>query len=199
MENKTSKIQVIIAAKHFLYRLGLKTIISVIGIDPEITEIGSLSDLKSFLNKGYKPDFIIMNNDISDESILDQITAIEFPCRTMLIGDKGQELVKGRFEAICLENQKEIVEKFQEFFFEPESKQEPSTDKSLLSEREIDVLKTVALGLSNKEIADKLCISAHTVITHRKNITEKLGIKTIAGLTVYAIMNGIINPEEVNQ
>jgi DNA-binding CsgD family transcriptional regulator len=64
--------------------------------------------------------------------------------------------------------------------------------ESQLSEREIEILKLIALGYTNKEIGDKLFISIHTVITHRKNITSKLGIKTIAGLTVYAILNKII-------
>lgn len=71
-------------------------------------------------------------------------------------------------------------------------------DNRLISFRESEILKYVALGLTNKEIADQLNISAHTVITHRKNITAKLGIKTIAGLTVYAILNNIIKAEEVN-
>lgn len=61
-----------------------------------------------------------------------------------------------------------------------------------LSDREIEVLKLVAQGLMNKEIADKLCISIHTVISHRKNINRKTGIKSVAGLTVYAIMQGYI-------
>lgn len=61
-----------------------------------------------------------------------------------------------------------------------------------LSEREKDVLALVAKGLINKEIADRLNISVHTVITHRKNIVRKTGIKTVAGLTVYALMRGII-------
>ncbi|NJK84685.1 MAG: helix-turn-helix transcriptional regulator [Bacteroidales bacterium] len=72
-------------------------------------------------------------------------------------------------------------------------------DSKILSNREIDILKYVALGLTNKEIADKLFISAHTVITHRKNISAKLGIKTIAGFTVYALLNKIILPEEVRE
>jgi DNA-binding CsgD family transcriptional regulator len=67
-----------------------------------------------------------------------------------------------------------------------------------LSGREKDVLKLVALGLTNREIADRLYISAHTVITHRKHISSKLGIKTIAGLTVYALINKLISPEELN-
>ncbi len=61
-----------------------------------------------------------------------------------------------------------------------------------LSDREIEVLRCVAQGLMNKEIADKLNISINTVITHRKNINRKTGIKSVAGLTVYAIMQGII-------
>ncbi len=62
-----------------------------------------------------------------------------------------------------------------------------------LSERETEVLKQIVKGLSNKEIADVLCISAHTVISHRKNITRKLNIHSTAALTIYAIFNGIID------
>ncbi|NOQ24076.1 MAG: hypothetical protein GQ564_01830 [Bacteroidales bacterium] len=68
-----------------------------------------------------------------------------------------------------------------------------------ISKREIDILKNIALGLSNREIADKLFISAHTVVTHRKNITRKLGIKTVPGLTIYAILHKIINIDDTEQ
>lgn len=61
-----------------------------------------------------------------------------------------------------------------------------------LSERETEVLTQMVKGLANKEIADKLNISIHTVISHRKNITEKTGIKSLSGLTIYAITNKII-------
>jgi len=62
-----------------------------------------------------------------------------------------------------------------------------------LSERETDVLIQLVQGLSNKEIADKLNISTHTVISHRKNISNKTGIKSQAGLTIYAITKKIIS------
>ena len=62
-----------------------------------------------------------------------------------------------------------------------------------LSEREKEILVCVARGMLNKEIADQNNISIHTVISHRKNITRKIGIKTVAGLTVYAILNGLID------
>ena len=63
---------------------------------------------------------------------------------------------------------------------------------NVLSEREREVLVQVAKGLSNKEIADALCLSTHTVITHRKNIAAKLNIHSTAGLTIYAIANGLV-------
>ncbi len=62
-----------------------------------------------------------------------------------------------------------------------------------LSEREIDVLKLLAIGKSNKEIAEQLFISIHTVISHRKNISNKLGVKSTAALVIYAVANGLID------
>lgn len=61
-----------------------------------------------------------------------------------------------------------------------------------LSLREKEVLKELARGKTNKEIADILSISVNTVITHRKNISAKLGIKSVSGLSLYALMNGVI-------
>ncbi|MDR3267785.1 MAG: LuxR C-terminal-related transcriptional regulator [Tannerella sp.] len=66
-----------------------------------------------------------------------------------------------------------------------------------LSARETDVLQLIVTGITNKEIADKLYISLNTVLTHRKNITAKLGIKTIPGLTFYAITHGLISGKEI--
>ncbi len=66
-----------------------------------------------------------------------------------------------------------------------------------LSQREKEILVNVARGLSNKEIADRLCLSVHTVTTHRRNITQKLQIHSPAGLTIYAVVNGLINIDEL--
>lgn len=71
----------------------------------------------------------------------------------------------------------------------------PTTED--LSDREKDVLIQLVKGLSNKEIADVLCISTHTVITHRKNITRKLNIHSTAGLTIYAIVNHLVDLEQL--
>lgn len=73
----------------------------------------------------------------------------------------------------------------------------PSADDYDLSAREKDILVCVAKGMLNKEIADFYNISIHTVITHRKNITRKTGIKTVAGLTVYALLNNLVDPDSI--
>ena len=61
-----------------------------------------------------------------------------------------------------------------------------------LSEREIEIIKLISDGCTNKEIADQLFLSTHTVNTHRKNIMNKLGIKNTAGIVIYAVKGNII-------
>jgi DNA-binding NarL/FixJ family response regulator len=61
-----------------------------------------------------------------------------------------------------------------------------------LTEREVEVLKLLTAGNSNKEIADQLNISTHTVISHRKNLSQKTGIKSVSGLTIYAVVKNFI-------
>lgn len=76
---------------------------------------------------------------------------------------------------------------------------EQSTLQEILTGREIDVLKLLATGHANKEIADKLNISIHTVITHRKNISQKTGIKTVSGLTIYAVTQKLISIDTIKE
>lgn len=74
----------------------------------------------------------------------------------------------------------------------------PKAEGNELSAREKEILICVAKGMLNKEIADKFNLSIYTVITHRKNITRKTGIKTVAGLTVYALLNNLIDINSVD-
>jgi DNA-binding CsgD family transcriptional regulator len=91
--------------------------------------------------------------------------------------------------------QESIIEQLRQILQE-ENPPNPQTNKGL-SIRETDVLQLIVSGITNKEIADKLCISLNTVLTHRKNITAKLDIKTIPGLTFYAITHGLISGNEI--
>ena len=76
---------------------------------------------------------------------------------------------------------------------------EQSSLQEILTGREIDVLRLLATGNANKEIADKLNISIHTVITHRKNISQKTGIKTVSGLTIYAVTQKLISIDTIKE
>lgn len=76
---------------------------------------------------------------------------------------------------------------------------EIESDNNVLSEREKDILVEIVYGLTNKEIANKLFLSVHTVNTHRKNIMNKLHIHSPAGLTIYAIANKLVSIEDIYQ
>ena len=86
-----------------------------------------------------------------------------------------------------------IISKMNEFTQSEATKK----DDVELSKREVDVLVAVAKGMMNKEIADLMNISIHTVISHRKNITRKTGIKSVSGLTVYALLNNLIDESDL--
>ena len=89
-----------------------------------------------------------------------------------------------------------IVRKLRESL---DSRQDNSeTEEYDLSAREKEILVCVAKGMLNKEIADDCNLSIQTVITHRKNITRKTGIKTVAGLTVYALLNNLIDSSSID-
>ena len=74
---------------------------------------------------------------------------------------------------------------------------EQPAESTELSDREKEILIAVAKGLTNKSIAEQYHLSIHTVITHHKNLTRKTGIKSVSGLTVYAILNNLIDIKDV--
>lgn len=75
--------------------------------------------------------------------------------------------------------------------------EESGTDSVDLSDREKEILTAVAKGMTNKEIADKYNISTHTVVSHRKNITRKTGVKTVSGLTLYSVFNNLLSEDDL--
>lgn len=96
-------------------------------------------------------------------------------------------------------NESVIVEQLDIILKSLEQRHPDTAMSAELSQREIEVLSLVAKGLINKEIADRLNISFNTVLSHRKNITAKLGIKSVSGLSVYAIMNGYISEGDLHR
>ena len=90
-----------------------------------------------------------------------------------------------------------LISKFEKTNTLPAPKIENTKDVSTLGEREKEIIHHIAKGMTNKQIADKLCISAHTVATHRRNICAKLDIHTSSGLTLYAIVHNLIDISEI--
>ncbi len=146
----------------------------------------------------YKPDIVIVNTNFLNKEQAKKMHEVkkascqvvhtfntvlpeDAPMSQMSIYDSRSVLIN-KIEA-CLEAIK---------------KSKDNNDAEELSERERIILQYVALGHTNKEIAEKAYISTHTVISHRKNITRKLGIKTVSGLTVYAILNNIIKMDDIS-
>lgn len=132
---------------------------------------------------------------ICDEAYYDEVNELlkcrkPGDCRVILISEWLMNDTITGASTIGPETQREEILRI----LEPDR---ANTEKgTLLTRRETEVLKMVATGYSNKEISSKLFVSIHTVISHRKNITEKLGIKTISGLSLYAFLNGMISYDD---
>ncbi len=128
------------------------------------------------------------------------------PHRPVIVGLQPQtngglaEKKKGYDHLLDLSLSKsELLEKIRRIIRESGFEENPSPQEEKLSEREKTILRFVALGYTNRDIAERLFISTHTVITHRKNITRKIGIKTVSGLTVYALLNHLVEMNEIRQ
>ena len=97
--------------------------------------------------------------------------------------------------AIC-DNMDVIASKIN-LLLNTEEEEEKDSGQETLSEREKEIITCVVKGMTNKTIADKLFLSIHTVITHRRNIARKLQIHSPAGLTIYAIVNKLVELSDI--
>ena len=184
--------RIIVIHSSEIVRLGLSEILKKL-FDVDVILISTIEDLNSyneFIN--FRLVFIIEFNHFNK-------TLNSFRKSNSV---KVVSLYENKTEANSIENydchmsiqaSSEQIQKLLNPYLLQDRNTHDKKESSSLTEREIDVVKLVALGKINKEIADELCISIHTVISHRKNITEKLGIKSISGLTVYAILNKLID------
>ena len=94
----------------------------------------------------------------------------------------------------------EIAQKLQRLTNPPEPEAaEGEEGQQLLSQREKEIVVCVVKGMTNREIADRLFLSTHTVVTHRRNIARKLQIHSASGLTIYAIVNKLVELSDIKQ
>lgn len=168
-------------------RKGLKTMLN----DFESREIVTCSTMDKFLED--------YENKVTNEPILvGAKVANRIKHLKIIVIDAINPVSKNTLQVSIHTTSKELKEKLNRLESDLPEQKEKTEDYNSLTERETDVLRLVAYGNSNKEIADKLFISVHTVISHRKNITDKLSIKSISGLTVYAILNNLIDSDNID-
>ena len=192
----------ILVIDSYLVRKGMVSILNHINGIVILQEFNNTGTLAAYLLK-QSADFIIISQSLFDASADLFINNPFLLEKTILLrdglpgtktkGDSGPRV----YASIHLREEKEkIVEKIQGLLDLGDIKN-GDLNTVELSPRETTIVRLVSMGLTNRQIADNLFLSAHTVMTHRKNISSKLGIKSVSGLTVYAIVNNIITIEEV--
>jgi DNA-binding NarL/FixJ family response regulator len=200
-----SKSTFIICEKSYLIRKGLISIIEKIPDTQIVQQFDSKDEMKNIVN--FESDFIILNPDLLNTKTKNTLQKITSASAGEVAGTQiislSQELKLTEInyaENINInDSQNIILTKLKTLIGNRKTINPKSEAPEEISKREVDILKNIALGLSNREIADKLFLSTHTVVTHRKNITRKLGIKTVPGLTIYALLNKIININDTEQ
>ncbi len=162
-----------------------------------INEIANLDALKIFIRL-HTPDILIINPLILSNNNITLSVKKEFPTiKTIAILSSfiDQKTLADFDDTISIFDDTETINtKLEELLAEDD---EETTDTEQLSLREKEIIACVVKGMTNKAIADKLSISIHTVITHRRNITKKLQIHSAAGLAIYAIVNKIVEIQDI--
>lgn len=185
-------ISVLIVEPSTIIIEGLKALLDEAGGFNILAPLHDASSLSTCL-ASQSPDLIILNPTLLPQPLNPQLSALQKLCpQTPIVALLYQYLPANSLQGfaavidIC-ENRSRLLGTLLECCNRKQDDDEGEDYE--LTDREIDVLVLLSQGLSSKQIADKLNISIHTVNTHRKNITHKTGIKSVAGLTVYATLH----------
>ena len=191
----TKRVTFLVAVDSYIIRKGIVSILKNISGAEVLLDTDNPDVLKNKF-KEEEPDFLLISEALFKKCSQLFSDNMALSDKTILL---SQEQLPGDnpFATIQLNDSKQnIVTQF-EGLINPFLNRK-SAYSSVLSDREITILKLVATSLTNKQIAERLFISLHTVTTHRKNIGNKLSIKSASGLTVYAIVNNIISIENIS-
>jgi len=196
------KFGFIVVIDSYLVRKGMISILSKIGGVAVLHESSNMESLTKLLPK-YSVDFIIISQDLFDASA-DVFVRNPLLLEKIILLRNGQSETGKRtntqdphHSSIYMADDKDNIIRCIQDLMDHDASADAAPQNTVLSPRETTIVRLVSMGLTNRQIAEKLFLSAHTVMTHRKNISSKLGIKSVSGLTVYAIVNNIITIEEV--
>lgn len=161
----------------------------------KVFEISDPEQLKSSI-AWQNPDVLIINPVFFSAISLQQIKkeAPQIKCVALQNSFIDSAVFKAYDEVISIyDSEEQITGKITKLVHAPEEEKRYEA----LSTREKEVIVCVIRGMTNKQIADRLCLSAHTVITHRRNISAKLQIHSTAGLIIYAIVNKLVELDDI--
>lgn len=193
-----SKKVLAVAETSYIIRKGLVYVLSQLPIVSKVVELKEMEDIPAQIDR-LRLDGLLINpmllgnarQDIRQVLNLDKGTAI-----IALVYNLIDEQFYRSYDAVLKINDSESkIESTLTACLDKEK--ESLNDQEELSDREKEILVSVVKGMSNKEIADYHHISIHTVITHRRNMARKLNIHSISGLTIYAIINKLVDITDI--
>jgi len=197
-----SSLKIAIADPSVIVRSGLVVALKRIpSLHLQIFEIASIDLVSNYLRL-HKPDLLIINpsfwGTMDVQKLKDENDLPDLKCFALLSAMLDENLLKIYDDRITLyDTVEQLGGKLQKVIdADPETDDE---EMGSLSQREKEILVCVVKGLTNKEIAQALFLSTHTVITHRRNIARKLEIHSTAGLTIYAIVNKLVELDEIKK
>jgi DNA-binding NarL/FixJ family response regulator len=194
-----SRAAFIVAMEPYILRKGFLSILSRLPGVYVLREFADDGGLDAFL-KNHPHDYLLISTSLY-EVVKQEIMAVDPRLERILLVDTHDDKdILPPLEAPLIsasDNRERILSLIGEVIGTA-NPAEPRGELEALTPREQTIVRLVAMGRTNKQIADELFLSAHTVITHRKNISSKLGIKSVSGLTVYAIVNNLITIGEVS-
>jgi DNA-binding NarL/FixJ family response regulator len=198
--NKEGRPHIAIIDPNTLAVLGLKQLLQNVMPIATIDTYGSMAELMANNPEQYIHYFVSMNIVLENKAFFD-----EHKRKTIVLTlslDPMSQLAD--FHCLCINvPEKELVRAIlmlQQHAHGQGEHMPPMPEilkRKILSDREIEVMSLIVQGLINKEIADKLNIGLATVITHRKNIMDKLGMKSVSALTIYAVMHGYVDINKI--
>ena len=184
--------QVAIVDSNTLAAIGLRQVLQAAVPVMQVDVFGSFAELEANHPESYAHYFVAMNLVLENRSFF-----LEYRRKTIVLTtstDPNAQLKD--FHSLCINQPESQLARsllmLQQRGHAQQHRPQPAAAK-VLSDREIEVLSLIVQGLINKEIADRLNIGLTTVITHRKNIMEKLGVRSVSALTIYAVMNGYVD------